>query len=98
MVLDNYDWKSLDEDRCFGVSVSLYEKNPLTGINAGNPIADVFGVIARDNNAIIALADGVNWGEGARLAARCAIRGAIDHLNQHLFNSECRTTTVSFCL
>ncbi|VDN54124.1 unnamed protein product [Dracunculus medinensis] len=93
---DNYDWKSLDEDRCFGVSVSLYEKNPLTGINAGNPIADVFGVIARDNNAIIALADGVNWGEGARLAARCAIRGAIDHLNQHLFNSECRTTTEIF--
>lgn len=95
-ILDSYDWKSFDEERCFGVSTSLYERNPLTGVNAGNPIADVFGIVARDNNVIMALADGVNWGEGARLAARCAIRGAIDHLNYHLFADPCKTTTVSY--
>uniref|UniRef100_F1KU98 PP2C-like domain-containing protein n=2 Tax=Ascaris suum TaxID=6253 RepID=F1KU98_ASCSU len=93
---DSYDWKSFDEERCFGVSTSLYERNPLTGVNAGNPIADVFGIVARDNNVIMALADGVNWGEGARLAARCAIRGAIDHLNYHLFADPCKTTTEIF--
>lgn len=68
----------------------------MTGINAGNPIADVFGIIVRDNNVIMALADGVNWGEGSRLAARCAIRGAMDHLNSHLFAEECKATTVDF--
>lgn len=68
----------------------------MTGVNAGNPVADAFGIIARENNVIMGLADGVNWGEGARLAARCAIRGAIDHLNHHLFAEECRTTTVRY--
>ncbi|CAG9539266.1 unnamed protein product [Cercopithifilaria johnstoni] len=93
---ESYNWNCFDEERCFGISTTLYEKNPLTGINAGNPIADAFGIVARDNNVIMALADGVNWGEGARLAARCAIRGAIDHLNYHLFADKCRTTTEVF--
>ncbi|KAM3718442.1 PP2C-like domain-containing protein [Dirofilaria immitis] len=93
---ENYDWNCFNEERCFGMSTTLYEQNPLTGINAGNPIADAFGIVARDNNVIMALADGVNWGEGARLAARCAIRGAIDHLNYHLFAEECKTTTEIF--
>uniref|UniRef100_A0A915PW32 PPM-type phosphatase domain-containing protein n=1 Tax=Setaria digitata TaxID=48799 RepID=A0A915PW32_9BILA len=93
---ESYNWSRFDEERCFGLSTTLYEQNPLTGINAGNPIADAFGVVARDNNVVMALADGVNWGEGARLAARCAIRGAVDHLNYHLFAEECRTTTEVF--
>lgn len=71
---DTFNWASSNPLRSFGVSTSLYEKHPVTGMNAGTPIADVFGIIARENNAIMALADGVNWGEGARLAARCAIR------------------------
>ncbi|VDD89610.1 unnamed protein product [Enterobius vermicularis] len=93
---ESYNWNNFDEERCFGISKSLYEKNPMTGINAGNPIADVFGIIVRDNNVIMALADGVNWGEGSRLAARCAIRGAMDHLNSHLFAEECKATTEVF--
>ncbi|EJD73781.1 hypothetical protein LOAG_18821 [Loa loa] len=93
---ESYNWNCFDEERCFGLSTTLYEQNPLTGVNAGNPIADAFGIVARDNNVVMALADGVNWGEGARLAARCAIRGAIDHLNYHLFAEECRTTTEVF--
>ncbi|MCP9263689.1 hypothetical protein DINM_007073 [Dirofilaria immitis] len=87
---ENYDWNCFNEERCFGMSTTLYEQNPLTGINAGNPIADAFGIVARDNNVIMALADGVNWGEGARLAARCAIRGAIDHLNYHLLRKNAK--------
>uniref|UniRef100_A0A0R3RKQ8 PPM-type phosphatase domain-containing protein n=1 Tax=Elaeophora elaphi TaxID=1147741 RepID=A0A0R3RKQ8_9BILA len=93
---ETYNWNCFDEERCFGISTTLYEQNPLTGVNAGNPIADAFGIVARNNNVLMALADGVNWGEGARLAARCAIRGAIDHLNYHLFAEECRTTTEVF--
>ncbi|KAI6242606.1 PP2C-like domain-containing protein [Aphelenchoides fujianensis] len=60
------------------------------------PVADVFAVLARENNSILALADGVNWGEGSRLAARCAIRGAIDHLNSSILNGHLRTTTDVF--
>jgi hypothetical protein len=91
----NYDWTNGDEARAYGLSMSLYEKHPITGVNAGTPIADVFGIIARENNAILALADGVNWGEGARLAARCAIRGAIDHLNAAIERSAFETTKVN---
>jgi hypothetical protein len=77
------------------MSTSLYEKHPITGVNAGTPIADVFGIIARENNAVVALADGVNWGEASRLAARCAIRGAIDHLNSAIERAAFETTKVS---
>jgi hypothetical protein len=49
----------LDEYKALGVSTSLYERHPVSGLPAGHPIADVFGIIARENNAILALADGV---------------------------------------
>ena len=32
------------------------------------------------------VADGVNWGIKPRLAARCAVHGSMDHLNNKLFN------------
>jgi hypothetical protein len=57
--LERMDWTNWDEQRAFGLSTSLYEKHPVTGLSAGHPIADVFGIIARENNAILALADGV---------------------------------------
>ncbi|CAG0886424.1 unnamed protein product [Darwinula stevensoni] len=69
----------------YGVSTTLYEKNPVTRINAGNPIADSYAIVARKNNAIMALADGVNWGEKPSLAAKCAVHGCIDYLNKALF-------------
>ncbi|KAE9552159.1 hypothetical protein FO519_004634 [Halicephalobus sp. NKZ332] len=93
---ETYDWASSNHHRSFGYSISLYEKHPITGVHAGTPIADVFGTIARENNAVLALADGVNWGEGARLAARCAIRGALDHLNQAIESNTFETTTDVF--
>ncbi|GMR37051.1 hypothetical protein PMAYCL1PPCAC_07246 [Pristionchus mayeri] len=93
---DSIDWSRVDEDVAFGSSVSLYERNPLTGVPAGNPIADVYAVCARENNAILALADGVNWGEGARLAARCAVRGAMDHINHCILTNRFTNTNEVF--
>jgi hypothetical protein len=31
------------------------------------------------------MADGVNWGEKSRLAARCALYGAMKYVNRKLF-------------
>lgn len=43
-------------------------------------------MIAREDSAILALADGVNWGEKASIAARCAIHGCLHHLNTALYS------------
>lgn len=68
---------NLENEFAYGLSVSLYERNYITKELSGSPIADCFGVVQRSNSAAIALADGVNWGEGARLAARSAIQGSL---------------------
>nr|CAD7400367.1 unnamed protein product [Timema cristinae] len=65
------DW-SHTHQRAYGAATTLYERHPLTQENAGNPIADCFAVVARRNSAILAIADGVNWGEKACVAARSA--------------------------
>ena len=69
----------------FGLSDTLYERHPLTGIPAGSPIADTFAIVARKNSAILVLGDGVNWGPRAALASRAAVHGAMEHLNSALF-------------
>uniref|UniRef100_A0A182Q422 PPM-type phosphatase domain-containing protein n=1 Tax=Anopheles farauti TaxID=69004 RepID=A0A182Q422_9DIPT len=78
------DWNRPNED-AYGISVSLYEKHLQTSGNVGDPIADCFGIIARTDSCIMAMADGVNWGEGARVAARSAVQGAIEYLNSAVF-------------
>ncbi|XP_018014825.1 uncharacterized protein LOC108671765, partial [Hyalella azteca] len=87
-------------ERAFGLSTTLYERHPITRERAGNPIADSFGVVARYNSALLALADGVNWGEKACLAARCAVQGCLAHLNAAIFSPTLahppRTTTDLF--
>ena len=70
-----------------GDSITLYEHKANSPQHHGDPIADVFAILARPNSCIMAVADGVNWGIKPRLAARCAIHGCIDHLNSKLFNS-----------
>ena len=50
----------------------------------GDPVADVFGIITRSNNAILALADGVNWGRKPKMAATCAVYAALEHLNNNI--------------
>jgi len=69
----------------YGVSASLYERNPVTQVQAGSPVADTFAVVARKNSAILVLGDGVNWGGRAALASRAAVHGAMDYLNTALF-------------
>ncbi|GLH15894.1 PP2C-like domain-containing protein CG9801, partial [Gryllus bimaculatus] len=78
------DWFCPHKD-AFGAATTLYERHPITNENAGNPIADCFAVVARENSAILALADGVNWGEKACVAARSAIHGCVEYLNKALF-------------
>lgn len=58
------DWFNPHE-KAFGMVTTLYEKNPINDTNNGDPIADCFGIVARPNSAILALADGVNWGKKA---------------------------------
>ncbi|OUC47939.1 hypothetical protein D917_01318 [Trichinella nativa] len=86
------DWISPDDQHSYGKSVSLYERNPITSKLA---VADVFAVCTRRNCSILILADGVNWGEKARLAARCAVRGSMDFLNAELFDRSQPITSTS---
>ncbi|XP_023711449.1 PP2C-like domain-containing protein CG9801 isoform X2 [Cryptotermes secundus] len=80
------DW-SRPNNRAYGAATTLYERHPLTKQHAGSPIADCFAIVARTNSAILALADGVNWGEKACIAARSAVHGCIDYLNKAVFTS-----------
>ncbi|XP_061394084.1 PP2C-like domain-containing protein CG9801 [Musca vetustissima] len=88
------NWK-MESDVAYGISVSLYENNMLTKEPMGNPIADCYGMVVRGNVAAMALADGVNWGDGARLAARSAVHGCLDYLDRAIFgySQECMATT-----
>jgi hypothetical protein len=58
--------------------------DPLTGQRNGDPIADCFAAIAYQQGAILALADGVNWGERPKAAARGAVLGFCSSLHQQL--------------
>uniref|UniRef100_A0A1B0AZU0 PPM-type phosphatase domain-containing protein n=1 Tax=Glossina palpalis gambiensis TaxID=67801 RepID=A0A1B0AZU0_9MUSC len=88
------NWK-MECDSAYGISVSLYENNMLTKEPMGNPIADCYGMVVRSNAAAMALADGVNWGDGARLAARSAVHGCLDYLDRAIFGlaQECMATS-----
>ena len=68
----------------------------------GDPVADSFALCARNNNAVLIVADGVNWGEKSRLASRCAVYGSMQYINQQLQsyiettnNATTTTTTAS---
>uniref|UniRef100_A0A2M4AAC0 Putative serine/threonine protein phosphatase signal transduction mechanism n=1 Tax=Anopheles triannulatus TaxID=58253 RepID=A0A2M4AAC0_9DIPT len=86
------DWNRATED-AYGMSISLYEKNLHTLGSVGDPIADCFGIATRENSCIMAMADGVNWGEGARVAARAAIQGSMEYLNSAIFGLHRVSTT-----
>ncbi len=90
------DWNTPSE-YAFGISLSLYEEDTtkaktviLDGVEStkrfivGEPNADVFGIQARENSCILAMADGVNWGRKSRLAARCAVYAVMEHINSNL--------------
>lgn len=86
------NWDQSDE-RAYGIATSLYEKHPVTNTNAGEPVADAFAVCLRENSAVLVLADGVNWGEKSCLAARCAVHGCMDYLNNALYREGGRIET-----
>lgn len=91
------NWKFSSDD-AYGISISLYEKHLLTGDHIGSPIADCYGLIARKNVCIMALSDGVNWGEASKLAARSAIYGSLEYLNRALFSpSESNNFSYNSC-
>lgn len=75
---------SKERQRAFGEGKSLYHHDSVSGGLLGDPVADVYAVIARENSCILALADGVSWGEKSRLAARCAVAGCLQYLKTHL--------------
>lgn len=83
-VPDIKNWKQNSDD-AYGIAVSLYETNQITHESTGSPIADCFGIITRNNGAVLALADGVNWGDNARTAARCAVHGCIEYIDNAIF-------------
>ncbi|KAF5284605.1 hypothetical protein FQA39_LY16963 [Lamprigera yunnana] len=83
MLPDAWNCKS---DFVYGISDSLYDKNQVTKSCNGDPIADCFGVIARNDSAILAVADGVNWGEKASIAAKSAVHGCLHYLDKTIFN------------
>ncbi|XP_017480416.1 PREDICTED: PP2C-like domain-containing protein CG9801 [Rhagoletis zephyria] len=90
------DWH-METDYAYGISVSLYETNMLTKEPMGSPIADCYGIVVRGDAAAMALADGVNWGDGARLAARSAVHGCLDYLDRAIFGlaRECMATSTT---
>ncbi|CAH1102096.1 unnamed protein product [Psylliodes chrysocephalus] len=79
------EWNAKSE-YVFGLSDSLYDRNQVTKNKNGDPIADCFGIIARKDSAILAVADGVNWGEKASIAAKSAVHGSLHYLNKTIFN------------
>ncbi|KRT80503.1 hypothetical protein AMK59_7283 [Oryctes borbonicus] len=79
------EWQKYSE-HIYGLSDSLYDKNQISNIKNGDPVADCFGIIARKDSAILAVADGVNWGEKACIAAKSAIHGCLHYLNMTIFN------------
>ena len=77
--VSKWDTKS---DSLYGASTSLYEDNSQSKV--GDPIADVYASVVRGNNTVAAIADGCGWGKKPRLAARCAVRAAVEYTSNNI--------------
>lgn len=75
------NWKRRGEG-CYGIVTSLYDKKKDSSVTVGDPVADCLTVLARPNNSILILADGVSWGDRSRLAARAAVYGSLTYLTK----------------
>lgn len=71
-VLKMVDGEDTDEPFLSTRSVSTYPKLP-SGDKDGDPIADKLFVQMHDNRAMVAVADGCNWGKRPQMAARDAV-------------------------
>jgi hypothetical protein len=72
------------QQQACGSAISLYDRDSATGRRNGEPIADCYGILAYRGGAVMALADGVNWGERPAAAARGAVYGFLRHIHQEL--------------
>ncbi|XP_022097238.1 PP2C-like domain-containing protein CG9801 [Acanthaster planci] len=89
--VDASKWR-LRNERAYGMSVSLYEyRNSDKKECTGDPIADVFAIHATRNSCVMAVADGVGWGQGARRAAQCAVKGSMEYLLRTLYSKDYTT-------
>eukprot|EP00118_Oscarella_pearsei_P011631 m.79584 g.79584 ORF g.79584 m.79584 type:complete len:467 (+) comp36140_c0_seq2:159-1559(+) len=79
------NWK-MKHEAAYGMAVSLYDQPSGHQHPQGDPVADVFAVAVHPNSCVMALADGVNWGEKARLAARCAVRSVVESIHRDLYS------------
>ena len=86
------------KDYADGIVTTLYERrnHGETKDYIGDPVADSLAVITRRNSSILALADGVSWGQKSRLAATCSIYASVTYLNEHL--PSCKKTREVFRL
>lgn len=89
---------NMHHHKAYGLSHSLYDFDPDTKTLSGEPNADAFAVVARENNAFLAVADGVNWGEKSFLAARSAVKGCIEYLGDHLHEASTTLEIVEIML
>lgn len=80
----NCDWKR--KDYADGIVLSLYEQSSHGNTKQfiGDPVADSLAVVTRSNSCIMALADGVSWGNKSRLASTCSIYASVTYLDEHL--------------
>lgn len=81
-IADVTNWNAPSSDQGHGIAISLYEKNPITQEHAGSPIADCYGMVTRKNSCVMVMADGVNWGEKARLASCAAVQASLEYLTR----------------
>lgn len=86
LIADVTHWNAPSSEQGHGIALSLYEKSPITNEHAGSPIADCFGMVARRNSCVMIMADGVNWGEKARLASCAAVQASIEYLTRALMS------------
>ena len=91
------EWNCPPCDFVYGMSLSLYEEDETKGTTqlvngvaqrlphvVGEPVADVYAAVVRTNSCILAVADGVSWGKKPRLAARCAVRTAVEFISDSI--------------
>lgn len=85
------DWNQR-KDYADGHATSLYERssNDEKSKFIGDPVADALAVVTRRDSCILALADGVSWGQKSKLASTCSIYGSVTYLNDYLHT--CKNT------
>ena len=84
----------------YGMALSLYDASSTSSRTKhnGDPVADVFGVVAYCNGSILSVADGVNWGEKSRLSARCAVHESLRYLEDTMERAQTTQEVVAYIL